>query len=649
MAKLHPHDGATGADPGTGLGAGTRALTAALRLAHRLSAAITRALTAALRLGHRLSAAITRIIAPAARRLMAAGKRFEGWLCELREAWSGRLQVAKYLYFTVCLVGMAALSIAAAVHAVTRLDGHHLAKLVGFLGVMVAIVVLPIGFVVAMRPVARFLRRSLGPRLARLRDRTTHSVSVARGRATHETVAPSGDAPPQPGVTDAAPADRPRLSFTVDVHQNVHLAPGGTHVEAIVRVGAHAAEAILGADDGEPERAQVILLDCSGSMAYPMAKLNAAKAATAAALDVMPDGTWFAIVRGTHEAAPVYPARGLARATAHTRAEANRAVARLWAEGGTAMAAWIDRARATLATRPQAIGHAILLTDGRDESGTPDALQAAVSASAGAFRCDCRGIGTDWEVAELRRIADALLGSVDIVADPSALAADFRAMTADAMTKLSGDVTLRVWTPRGARIRFIRQVSPAIVEMDGSGEPVDERTTAFAVGAWGAEARDYHVAVEVPARALGEEMLAARIELLAGSETASALIRAAWTDDLETVTPIDPEIAHYRGQEALAQAIQDWLCARRAGDETAAAGALGRAVELAISADDDATLRLLAAVAEIDDPRAGTVRLRQDADDADAMRLDTRSTRTVRLGSEPAEEPAPVGSYTVPR
>jgi hypothetical protein len=45
-----------------------------------------------------------------------------------------------------------------------------------------------------------------------------------------------------------------------------------------------------------------MLLDCSGSMAYPMAKLRAAKAATAAAIDTLRDGTWFAIVRSTQVA-----------------------------------------------------------------------------------------------------------------------------------------------------------------------------------------------------------------------------------------------------------------------------------------------------------------------------------------------------------
>jgi hypothetical protein len=51
-------------------------------------------------------------------------------------------------------------------------------------------------------------------------------------------------------------------------------------------------------------------------------------------------------------------------------------------------------------------------------------------------------------------------------------------------------------------------------------------------------------------------------------------------------------------------------------------------VALAAAGGEDATLRLLAAVVEIDDPATGTVRLRADAGAAAETAL---STRTVRL------------------
>ena len=76
------------------------------------------------------------------------------------------------------------------------------------------------------------------------------------------------------------------------------------------------------------------------------------------------------------------------------------------------------------------------------------------------FRCDCRGVGTDWEVAELRKISTALLGTVDIVVDPAGLAADFEEMMRGAMSKQLPDVMLRVWTPQQADAKFVKQVAP---------------------------------------------------------------------------------------------------------------------------------------------------------------------------------------------
>jgi hypothetical protein len=78
----------------------------------------------------------------------------------------------------------------------------------------------------------------------------------------------------------------------------------------------------------------------------------------------------------------------------------------------------------------------------------------------GVFSCDCRGVGTDWKVDELRKISTALLGTVDIVPDPAGLAADFEAMMKASMAKEVADIALRVWAPQHATVRFVKQVAP---------------------------------------------------------------------------------------------------------------------------------------------------------------------------------------------
>jgi von Willebrand factor type A C-terminal domain/von Willebrand factor type A domain len=329
----------------------------------------------------------------------------------------------------------------------------------------------------------------------------------------------------------------------------------------------------------------------------------------------------------------VYPARGeLVRANEETRAEAKGAVSRLRAGGGTAMGTWLTLARALFESVPGRICHAILLTDGENAHETPDELDAAVKQCEGHFQCDCRGVGTDWEVSELRRIAAALLGTVDIIADPEDMPADFRAMIDGAMGKATQNVALRVWTPQGAQVAFIRQVAPTIGELTERGVEVNALTLEYPTGTWGEESRDYHVCIEVPARELGDEMLAARVSLVEGDDVLGQdLVKAVWTDDQQLSTKISHAVAHYTGQAELAECIQEGLEARKAGDQATATFKLGRAVQLASESGNDGTMRLLEGVVDVDDAGTGTVRLRSQVADVDEMALDTRSTKTVRV------------------
>ena len=117
--------------------------------------------------------------------------------------------------------------------------------------------------------------------------------------------------------------------FTVDVDQNQYLPEDGREVSAIVTVTAGADAAGLsgsGPAAGEPGSAEIIIIDCSGSMEYPHTKIAEARAATAAAVDVVRDGVWFAVIAGTERAWPVFPADGsMARADASSRAAARPA------------------------------------------------------------------------------------------------------------------------------------------------------------------------------------------------------------------------------------------------------------------------------------------------------------------------------------
>jgi hypothetical protein len=430
-------------------------------------------------------------------------------------------------------------------------------------------------------------------------------------------------------------------AFAVDVDHNQYLYDGARDVSAIATVtsdGTPGEAAVASAGSGS---AEIIIIDCSGSMDVPHTKITQARTATSAAVDVVRDGAWFAVIAGTSFAKPVYPANGtMAMASPQTRAEAKRAISGLRAGGGTAIGKWLQLARQVFASSPATLRHAILLTDGRNQHETPEELAAAVSASEGYFSCDCRGVGTDWEVSELRKVSTALLGSVDIVPDPAGLAADFESMMHTAMSKQVADVALRVWTPQQAEVRFVKQVAPTVEDLSARRTTASGQVGDYPTGAWGpGESRDYHVGIRVQPGGVGQEMLAARISLVvttsAGPQVlGQGLVRAIWTDDEQLSTKLNPRVAHYTGQAELASAIQEGLEARKQGNEEAATARLGRAVVLAKQSGNEDTARLLAKVVDVIDEATGTVRLKKKVADEDEMALDTRSTKTVRVRKE---------------
>ncbi|MFC8076302.1 VWA domain-containing protein [Streptomyces sp. NPDC057307] len=438
--------------------------------------------------------------------------------------------------------------------------------------------------------------------------------------------------------------------FSVEVYQNEYLPEGGREVNAIVTVtstgggttgrvpltGAAATPAALPGQG--PNAAVVIMVDCSGSMDYPPTKMRNARDATSAAIDTLRDGVAFAVVAGTHVAKEVYPGNGgLAVADAATRAEAKNALRRLSAGGGTAIGTWLRLADRLLSSADVSIRHGILLTDGRNEHETPEDLRASLDACAGRFTCDARGVGTDWVVKEVTGLASAMLGTADIVADPAGLAADFTEMMENAMGKEVADVALRLWTPVGVEIRFVKQVAPTVEELTERRTEANTRAGDYPTGSWGDESRDYHVCVQVPEAGVGQEMLAARVSLILPAADGTSqvlsqgLVRAVWTDDMVASTSINPQVAHYTGQAELAQVIQQGLEARKSGDFDGATAKLGRAVQLASDSGNADTAKLLSKVVDVVDAATGTVRLKAKVADADEMTLETRSTKTVRV------------------
>jgi hypothetical protein len=238
-----------------------------------------------------------------------------------------------------------------------------------------------------------------------------------------------------------------------------------------------------------------------------------------------------------------------------TRAAAHAAAEQLTAEGGRALGSWVRLATQLFDAVPAATHrHAILLTDGPDD-GPPGDLRDAVRAVSGRFRCDCRGLGADWVVPELQGIAEALHGTVDIVAVPEELPTELADLARRAVRRGVADVRLELRLPAGATALFVRQISPDVRQISPyvgppqSGDPTGG-VSICATGSWAEETREYHLAIRLPhAWPTGVQQTAGQVRVWVGDGVvAQAVVTAAWSSDPARTTPVPTVLADDAGK-----------------------------------------------------------------------------------------------------
>ena len=372
------------------------------------------------------------------------------------------------------------------------------------------------------------------------------------------------------------------------------------------------------------------------------ARLDAAKQAVTHALLALDERASFFVVAFDGAAHVVVPPT---RATDVARAQAAMAIKLLTAGGGTAMSSALALARTLFASFPEAIRYAVFLTDGKNESEPKGSVAAELTRAIGLFECDCWGLGTEWKVGEVQEIARALLGRAQIVPEAAGISAAFESALVRARAKTLKDVRLRLWTPLGAELVFLKMVNPTLDDLTDRTEVVGPQQSEAFTGAWAAgETRDFHLAVDVDAksaRAAGDEMLVVRPSMVFAlwegdawkereERSAEGRIFATWTADTSLSSRIDRQVAHYSGQGELAVAIQVGLEMRARGDDLHATQHLGKAVKLAHTWGAVDTARRLSQVVEVLDAATGTVRLKKGVPKVTMMELELESNTTKR-------------------
>jgi Ca-activated chloride channel family protein len=444
------------------------------------------------------------------------------------------------------------------------------------------------------------------------------------------------------------------FEVTLEVAQDPYLASDQSEMHVVLRVTAQRsggsatgtdAATGTGATDG-PGLAEVLLIDCSGSMGTPSTKLAAAKRAVRAALKVLPDGTRFAIVRGFMVAEMVYPTdRKLATLDASTRAAAGDAVNRVYTSGGTRMSEWLTLGRQLLEPHTTSVRHALLLTDGQNVHDTADALTSVLAECSGRFVCDPRGVGDDWEPAELKRIAAELRGTAQAVARPNDLADDFRHTIQAVTGKVVPDLRLRISTSNVDRLAFCRQTYPTIAEIAGAQRPHDDGPVEISLGAWGNETREYHLrfTVRPDGRPFEEDLRVARLDVVADIPlvTAPVLVLVHWTDDDSLTGRGDRSVTFVSNQQELAAAMNAGYTAALRGDRPEAERRFGAAVKLATEMGEAGKLQEMSKVVRIIDAARGEVELRSDVQTSQLLGGSIWSDRMPQLSPMPSERATP--------
>jgi hypothetical protein len=427
------------------------------------------------------------------------------------------------------------------------------------------------------------------------------------------------------------------MSFTVEAFQNRHLAPGATRVDAILSVTADAALQATG------ELMVGFILDKSGSMAG--ARIESVVAAVSRAVGLLDERAQLFVVAFDGSA---YLLARAAQATPEAKRHAAQALAQLTAQGGTVMSAGLRAARTLFEQAPNAIRRAVFLTDGKNEGEKAQAVIDELARCAGVFECDCWGVGTDWQVGEVQQIATALLGKAALIPGPDGVDAAFSAAIERARSKALKDVRLRLWTPQGATVAFVKQVNPAIDDLTARARSISPQVREYLTGSWaGGEARDFHVAIDVRPGGVGDELLAARSSLVYDEADPSApggwrlreekppegRVFASWTDDAALSSRSSAHVTHYAVEDELGDAIRRGLQQQAQGDVSGATQLLGRAVRLAHASHNTGATQRLARVVEVLDPDHGTVRLKRNVNKDVTMDLELESRSTSRARS----------------
>ena len=331
---------------------------------------------------------------------------------------------------------------------------------------------------------------------------------------------------------------------------------------------------------------------------------------------------------------------GPAPGTAENKRKAIAAIQTVNAANGTRMSQALNAIVDKLGKDQTRATKVLFLTDGKNEGELRIALDRAVSRCTEAnISIDAWGVGTDWDAAELRHMADATHGSADIIPTPNQVATAFATSFSKMRKTAIANARVALWTPQGVKIHSIAQVFPSIIQLGLEPDAANPHQQIVSLGSFAAgDQYDYLLELEVPVYPPGQQFMMLRPSVrFMTSGTQEVEEKSArtgwtfvqWTEDTVLAARVEQHIAHYTNQEELSRMIKEGQDALAIGDNVKATRLLGEALVISERTGNEKVTRLLSSIVQRD--ANGTVRLNQQADAVAKKTLAINVGRTTRL------------------
>ncbi len=419
--------------------------------------------------------------------------------------------------------------------------------------------------------------------------------------------------------------------FSIQAYHNPYLQVGQTNLQAVLTVSVK-----QGMNLAPAPLSLAIALDRSGSM--DGAKMRSARDGAIKVVQSLDENITFMVVTFNERAKVIAaPVPG----TPQNKRQAIDAIQHnVFASGGTCMSFALDTIVQHFGQDASRALKVLFLTDGRNEGEPRRNLDRAiencrhVQASISAW-----GIGTDWDEAELRHMAELTHGGADIIPTPQQVEAAFTNAFMEMRNTSIPSARMRLWSPVGVKIKRFEQVYPNIVALGLEPDPANARQQVASLGSFAAgDQRDYLLDLEVPTHDPGQQFLMVRpsIAYFAGNDSEQeeraeqdGWVFVQWTEDARLAAQIEEHIAHYTHQEDLLRNLKEGQAALAAGNYDKATRLLSEALTISESTGNERITHLLSQLIQRDSK--GTIQLNKQASEVAHKTLAINSGRTSKL------------------